>query len=159
METFARVKRIEGAHALVEIDAAAGGCGRCDEPGGCRSSMLSHLFHQPCREFELPNDIGAREGDRVVVRLGEGGLARWAALGYLIPLATTFLGALAGDFASARFSGSASDELGAALGAAVGLLVGGVFALRLASRRAGSARPRLAWPNMQRNNEGGYELP
>lgn len=152
METFARVKRIEGAHALVEIDASGGGCGRCDEPGGCRSGVLSHLFHKPCREFALPNEIGAREGDRVVVRLGDGKLGRWAALGYLIPLATTLLGALAGE----TFGG---EELGAALGAAFGLLAGGGLALRLVSRSAALARPRLAWPSVQRDGEGGYELP
>lgn len=37
MEARARILRIENGQAWVKLSGKQGGCGRCDEPGGCGS--------------------------------------------------------------------------------------------------------------------------
>lgn len=140
MDTVARVLRIEGAVAVVAVDATGAGCGRCDEPGGCRSGLLSQMFHAPVREFHVPNEIGARAGEMVLIRLATGGLARWSLTAYLLPVLAVVVGAALG----ASIAGEGSFRNGGAVG---GSLVGLVFAawlivIRLAPTSVDTA-PRL----------------
>lgn len=102
--------RLDGAVAIVAVEADNGGCGRCDEPGGCRSALLTQMFRQPNCEFSVPNRIGARVGDRVLLRLPVGSLARWSLTIYLVPVFAVLVGAAVGSFcvadADARDTGA-----------------------------------------------------
>lgn len=100
IEARAVVVRLEGEHAWVQVSEQAGGCGRCDEPGGCRSVKISNLFKPPTETFRLPNPIGARPGDSVRVCIDDGAPLRAAlasyALGAVLMVAGGAAGALAG---------------------------------------------------------------
>lgn len=139
MDTAARVKRLDGAVAVVVVEANGGGCGRCDEPGGCRSGLFSQLFGSRVREFSVPNEIDARAGDRVSVRLAAGGLARSALTLYLIPVFAILVGAALG--ASIASEAHARD-MAAVGGSLVGLLLGWIVVLARGPASAG-ALPKL----------------
>ncbi len=111
----ARITRLDGAVAIIAVDAENGGCGRCSEPGGCRSAVLTQMFRQRGCEFSVQNRIDARVGDRVVLRLPDGSLARWSLTIYLVPVLAVLLGAALGSFcvgdASFRDFGAMSGSL------------------------------------------------
>lgn len=140
METFARVRRLQGASAVVAVEADGGGCGRCSEPGGCRSGLLSQIFRSPVSEFSVPNDIDACTGDRVLVRLEAGGLARWSLTTYLLPVFAVLTGAAIGALAAGE---AYSRDVSAVGGALVGLVLAAwLIVFRLAPASVDN-RPRL----------------
>jgi sigma-E factor negative regulatory protein RseC len=110
MDRVARIMRLDGAVAIVAVETENGGCGRCDEPGGCRSALLAQMFRQRNCEFSVPNRIGARVGDSVLLRLPVGSLARWSLTIYLVPVFAVLVGAAVGIFcvgdADARDAGA-----------------------------------------------------
>ena len=57
MQARARVLRVEDDPAWHEMSENAGGCGRCDEPGGCRSVQLAHAFGGAGKGFALPVSV------------------------------------------------------------------------------------------------------
>ena len=144
MEAFARVKRLEEGRAIVEIDGGEG-CGRCNEVGGCRSGTLTQVFRKSCREFAVPNSIGAREGDRIVVRMSGGSVSALALATYLLPLLGLVLGAVLGGLVAGRIAGGQAQLL-QVLGGISGLAVGGFIAARTAQRRGRGVVVRLEWP-------------
>ncbi|THF60887.1 SoxR reducing system RseC family protein [Pseudothauera rhizosphaerae] len=100
IEARAVVLRIEGDQAWVRVTEQAGGCGRCDEPGGCRSVRITQLF-KPAREtFRLSNGIGAQPGDAVRICMNDGAPLRAAlasyGLGAVLVVAGASLAALGG---------------------------------------------------------------
>lgn len=128
MDAFARVKRLEGTVAVIAMEADCGGCGRCSEPGGCRSGLLSRPFRAPSREFSLHNEIGAGAGDRVRIHLATGELARWSLTTYLVPVFAVVIGAAIGASIAGELY---SRDSGAVGGSLVGLLLAvGLIAAR-----------------------------
>jgi sigma-E factor negative regulatory protein RseC len=127
------VTSVERNLAVVEIAPRAAGCGRCHEPGGCGVSTSTTTGK---RQYRLPNDIGARVGDEVVLTIPEGSLLKVSLLAYFLPVALVILGAAAGTLLSA------SSDLVALTGAGIGLLVG-LVVLRLAQSRLLLAREPL----------------
>lgn len=126
-ETDAIVVRIEGDHAWVRTSGAGHACGACARKEGCRtagsgSALLDGALGeaQTTRLLRLPNDIGARPGDAVVIRAADGAVmtAVWRAYG--LPL---LLG-LGGATFALELSGSEALAIGGML---FGL--GGGFAL------------------------------
>jgi sigma-E factor negative regulatory protein RseC len=119
-ETRAVVVRAEGEFALVEAEAGAG-CGRCDSVRGCSASALGKLFCATPRRFRVLNRVGARPGERVVLGVEDGAVARSAGAVYGLPLllltAGAVLGAGFGDAPGTR-------DLYALAGAGIGLLAG-----------------------------------
>ncbi|WP_235864785.1 SoxR reducing system RseC family protein [Pseudothauera lacus] len=113
IEARARVVAVEGAHAWVEVSEQPGGCGRCDEPGGCRSLKLSGLFRDPQQRFRLPNHIGARPGDSVRVCMSDGAPLRAALASYGLGALLTVCG---GGLAALLGGGGDAWVLGGALG-------------------------------------------
>ncbi|MBK8335554.1 MAG: SoxR reducing system RseC family protein [Sterolibacteriaceae bacterium] len=113
-----RIVRLDGALAIIAVEADNGGCGRCDEPGGCRSALLAQMFHQPNCEFSVPNLIGARVGDRVLLRLPVGSLARLSLTIYLVPVFAVLVGAAVGVFCVGDVD---ARDTGAICGSLVGL--------------------------------------
>lgn len=131
MEAFARVQRIEGERAWLKVIDAGGGCGRCDEPGGCRSMQLSQAFGIPRDEFMLSRRQGVAVGDRVRIRIADGAPLRAALASY--GLAVTLL--LAGAAAGSGFGGTGNADVPTAIGGGAGLLLAFLVNRRLACSR------------------------
>ncbi|NUQ51025.1 MAG: SoxR reducing system RseC family protein [Phycisphaerae bacterium] len=120
MEARARILRVENGQAWLALTEKQGGCGRCDEPGGCGSVQIGQVFGMPKGEFVLPADDRFAAGDMVVISIPEGAPLRAALVSY--GLATLLL------------------VMGAALGSSIGApphvdayaLAGGVAGLALA---------------------------
>lgn len=97
IETHAIVTRIEGDEAWVRVSERAGGCGRCDEPGGCRSIGLAQALKGPDPTFRLANPIGAKVGEPVLLRIAEGAPLRGALAMYGLGVALLLIGAACGQ--------------------------------------------------------------
>ena len=128
-ETLARVVRVEGDTAWVEVEAPTS-CGACGGRGCGSSSVFGQLFRARPPAYPVDNAIAAQPGDSVIVAVAEGELLRSVWRGYGVPLLALLLGAVLGS----RLAG----EIGAMLGAMLGL---GLGALPL--RRATAARPSI----------------
>ncbi len=133
MESEAIVARVDGQMAFVEVQQAASGCGRCFEAGGCGSG----LRNQKPRLYRLPNPIGARAGDSVILSVGEGVLLRVSLLTYGLPVLAAILGAAAG---TAFWSSDNAVDSAAMAGAGLGL----ALTLLLQSRTFGHGEPLLS---------------
>lgn len=140
MDLYARVRRLEDAHAVVALAQERGGCGRCSEAGGCRSGILGQMFRASPREFSLPNGIDARAGERVIVRLAAGSLMRGSLAAYLTPVVGVLVG---GVFGAAIAGDHFARDVGAIAGALLGLVVAVcLIVFRLGPAAVGSG-PRL----------------
>lgn len=111
------VTRLEDGDAWVRVDRSSGGCGRCDEPGGCRSIGLAYALKTRDEEFRLPNRIGARLGDTVGIRIDERMPLRGAFATYGLGVAFLIAGAALGHWAAPV----AGEDLFAFAGGASGL--------------------------------------
>ncbi|MDD5296172.1 MAG: SoxR reducing system RseC family protein [Rhodocyclaceae bacterium] len=141
MEMNAEVLAVDKDHVLVKVSEHGGGCGRCNEAGGCNSGVLTQVFGRRAgREFRLENSIGARAGDRVVVSLGDGVTLKTALAVYMVPVLLVILGAGLGTWLGA------GDDLPAGLGAGLGLVTAIAFVAWFRGRMAadGSSHPVLA---------------
>lgn len=98
IETHAVVTRVEGDQAWVRVSERAGGCGRCDEPGGCRSIGLTQALKGPADPtFRLANLIGAKVGEPVLLRIAQGAPLRGALVTYGLGVALLLVGAACGQ--------------------------------------------------------------
>ena len=111
------VTRLAGEDAWVRVDPVAGGCGRCDEPGGCRSIGLAYALKGPDKLFRLRNRTGAQVGERVRVRVDDRMPLRSALATYGCGVALLIAGAAIGH----SLSTPAAQDLFAAAGGAGGL--------------------------------------
>ncbi len=141
MEAYARVERIEQGRAWLQLNGNAGGCGRCDEPGGCRSVQLTHAFGSPRDRISLPVTSGIRVGDQVRITIADGVPLRAALLSYGLGVVLLLLGAALGTM----LSEAAMADLYALFGALAGLAL--AFALNRVLAR--SRRWRMS-PQMER---------
>ncbi len=140
MQAEARVLRVDGDHAVVELTGRSG-CGRCHETGGCGgSTVIGQMFGPRPKAFRIPNGIGAKPGDAVSVELGEGSLLRVALMAYLLPVLLLVLGA----FTSMALFPAAAD-LAAAVGGAIGFGLAVLAVARFQARRRHSLVPALAY--------------
>ena len=121
MQARARVLRVENELAWLEMSENAGGCGRCDEPGGCRSVQLAHAFGGAEKVFALPMSVPVKPGDKVVISIPD--LAPLSAALAAHGLATVLL----------------------LVGAAIGSMVGGDGRADLFGLVGGVAGLALAW--------------
>lgn len=132
------VTRAEAGRAWVRVSERATGCGRCDEPGGCRGADLAYAGKVPRAVFRVPNPIGAAAGDEVRLRIDDGAPLRGALLGYGVGTLLLVGGAGAGT----AFAGSGETDVFALVGAVVGLLASVALNRRLL--RSARWRGRLA---------------
>lgn len=72
IEARATVVRVETGRVWVRVEDRQDGCGRCDEPGGCRSIRLAYSIKPPTEVFSLPDQTGLCQGDPVVIRMDDG---------------------------------------------------------------------------------------
>ena len=119
IEAHATVVSASGDRLRVRVDPARGGCGRCNEPGGCGAARISDLFCPNRNEFEIDNSIGARSGDEVILCIAEGASLRAALVGYGLPVGLVVAGAAVGT----AFATSGAEDLWAFAGALVGVVM------------------------------------
>lgn len=113
------VDRVEGGHAWVRLTERAGGCGRCDEPGGCRSTGIAYALKAPNEVFAVPNFIDVRPGELVRLRMRDGAPLRGALLGYGLSVALLLIGAALGSV----LADPGAQDLFTAAGGLAGLAV------------------------------------
>lgn len=119
IEASAVVLALEGDRARVRVVDRPGGCGRCDEPGGCRSAKLAYALGQPNEEFVVPNPVGAKVGERVVILLRDGSALRGALLSYGLGACLLLGGAAVGHV----IAGQGHEDGFALIGGVTGLLI------------------------------------
>lgn len=115
-----------------------GGCGCCDEPGGCHAILLADIFKGE-QEFAFDDPLGLGLGERVRIVIDDMAPLRAALTSYGLGTIWVLLGAAVGNLSLP----SAWADLGAGCGA----LCGGLLALGLLRRRirrgVDGLRPRL----------------
>ena len=112
------VTRLEDGDAWVRVDRSSGGCGRCDEPGGCRSIGLAYALKTPDAEFRLPNPSAVGVGDAVRIRIDERMPLRGAFATYGLGVVLLIAGAAVGHSLAAP----AAEDFFALAGGTGGLL-------------------------------------
>jgi sigma-E factor negative regulatory protein RseC len=116
----------------LRVEDRPGGCGRCDQPGGCRSTRLAHLFQAKPGEVEVDAPAaGVRlsTGDRVILTVADGGPLAAALGSYGLPLA----GLLIGAAVASLLAPFANPDANAITGAVPGLFAG-LFGVRFLMR-------------------------
>ncbi|MCK9258175.1 MAG: SoxR reducing system RseC family protein [Azoarcus sp.] len=129
MEAPAEVVRVDGGKAWVRLSEKQGGCGRCDEPGGCRSMRITDTFGSPNQLYTLDDTLGLHPGERVRITIPDGAPLRAAMLSYGLAVVLMLIGAAAGGL----WSEASQADLGAGLGGLCGLGMA-VFINRLLAR-------------------------
>lgn len=117
IEAPAEVMRVDAGLAWVRLSERPGGCGRCDDPGGCRSMRIVDTFGAPKQEFVLPDPFGLQPGDRVRIAIPDGAPLRAALFSYGFGALAMLAGAACGSL----IAGTDAADLGAGLGAIAGL--------------------------------------
>lgn len=121
------VLQVEDGLVWLRLEDRPGGCGRCDEPGGCRSALLGDVFKGSGDVIRLEDSVGARVGDEVTVSVADGAPLQAALLGYGLPLVSML--AMAG---MARIVAPfANPDASVLAGVAAGLCIGGIAGRRL----------------------------
>jgi sigma-E factor negative regulatory protein RseC len=100
---------------LVELPARAQACGNCKSADGCHTGILG-LSSGP-RRYRVANDIGARVGDRVSIRVAEGAVLRASLISYLLPALLAIFGAAIGQMMAGDLAALAGTISGLVLGA------------------------------------------
>jgi sigma-E factor negative regulatory protein RseC len=86
IEETARVIAIdENGQLLLEAQTTTA-CSACEAKQGCGTSVLSKWVGRKFTRFQVPNTVGARVGDEVVVGLAEEAMLKGSVLVYLLPL-------------------------------------------------------------------------
>lgn len=131
IEAPAEVIRVERDRAWVRITERQGGCGRCDEPGGCRSMRITEAFGPSDKVFAVRDTLGVQQGDRVRLCIPERAPLRAAMMSYGLGVALMLIGAALGS----QFAGDGHADAQVAAGAAGGLLLAYVLNRILARSR------------------------
>lgn len=119
IEARAQVMSVANGVARVRVIDRQEGCGRCDEPGGCRSVKLAYAIRPATSEFSLPDTLGVREGEEVVLRMEDGSALAGALSSYGLAALMLIAGAVAGQ----SLASPALADAGAVLGAVAGLIL------------------------------------
>jgi len=124
IEARAIVLRVAGERAWVRVIDRAGGCGRCDEPGGCRSTKIAYALKAPNEMFELPNRIAAEAGEAVRIRIADGAPLRGALASYGLGACLLLAGAGVGHSLAPTGGADAYALAGGVIGLAVAAIAG-----------------------------------
>lgn len=141
IEARAVVVSVANGQARVRVIDRQEGCGRCDEPGGCRSVKLAYAIRPPASEFSLPDTLGVAVGDEVALTLPDGASLRGALVSYGLGAVALIAGAGLGQV----LGGTDGWALGGAL---VGLLSAFVLnrVLHRSRRWRGGLRVEMSRP-------------
>lgn len=123
-EVRATVVRAVDGQLWLRLNDRGGGCGRCDEPGGCRSTRLTDIFKGPEGVVCLPDTLGVGVGEGVRIAVADQAPILGAVVSYVLPLGLMLvLGGLA--VALSPFdSPDANVLVGVVAGLVGGVLVG-----------------------------------
>ncbi|MDI6749323.1 MAG: SoxR reducing system RseC family protein [Rhodocyclaceae bacterium] len=119
------VVRLEGRDAWVETSGPGKACGGCAQAGSCSSGTQGNVLDAVGGQggkpllIRLPNTIGARPGDAVVIRAADGMVLRAVWLAYGVPLLLALGGAL---LATALTGSEPVALLGMLLGLGAGVM-------------------------------------
>lgn len=95
-------------------------CGSCSAKAGCGKSLLDNVFKIKPLLLSIPNTIGARENDDVIVGLNESAILQASFYLYFFPLIIMIFFAVAASYLfSSQFS-----EIFSIVAAIIGLFVG-----------------------------------
>ncbi len=130
IEAKAVVVRVEQGRAWVRVSDRQDGCGRCDEPGGCRSVKIAYAIKPPTEVFSVPDPIGVAVGDRVRVVMQDGAPLLGALASYGLGAVLLLAGAGVGHLLATP----GAEDLFALVGALLG--VGGAFAVHRGLHRS-----------------------
>jgi sigma-E factor negative regulatory protein RseC len=149
----AEVVAVEDEYAWVETRRKAV-CDACAVQKGCGSGIISRMFSKRAR-VRVPNTLGARVGEQVVIGIEDSALVRASLAVYLMPLVWMLLGALAGQM-TANALGWSLVEGATALSGLLGLGAGFLWLRRYAHNtlRDPARQPnllRFADPDEDRN--------
>lgn len=130
MQTRAQVLDVRAGAVRLRV-ADSGGCGRCDEPGGCRALRITDAFGLPRNEFVLPSTLALQVGDEVSIRIAEGSALKAALASYGLGALLLIGGAALGQLSAGTDGGDAAALVGGVLGL---LLATGVNRFLMRSR-------------------------
>lgn len=137
-ETEGVVERLDGDFALIRVAGPGPACGACSQKEGCGSSgVLDNALGKgrKLKLLRLPNTIGARPGDAVMIRAAQGMVFRAAWRAYGLPLMLGLLGALLA---------SLSGNDGVALAGLLAGLAMGFLLMRIHGLEAARSEPILS---------------
>lgn len=103
----------------------SGGCGRCNETGGCGGVSIAQPLCSKPKALLVADNIGVRAGDKVLVAIPDALLSQGITRAYLIPLILLFAGSTLGamvlpDLLPIRWQ--LTPDVGAIAGAGIGLI-------------------------------------
>lgn len=101
------------------------GCGRCHETGGCGGVSLAQPVCSKPKTLLVPDRLGVKLNERVLVEVPDAMLTRGATRAYLIPLLLLFAGSLLGGALLPLLTPvpwQISADIGAIAGAGAGLI-------------------------------------
>lgn len=103
----------------------SGGCGRCNETGGCGGVSIAQPLCSKPKTLLVADNIGVRAGDKVLVAIPDALLSQGITRAYLIPLILLFAGSTLGamvlpDLLPIRWQ--LTPDVGAIAGAGIGLI-------------------------------------
>ena len=144
----------DGDFVVVSVERQSA-CGSCSAKAGCGTSLLADWFPRRRLTLRLPNTVGAKPGEAVVLGLVEARFQTASLLLYALPLAGLLLGAIAGESLVGVVGGP--PELGGVGGGLLGLIAALRFVKQRSRRTAGTAetevqllrvahRPKLSVP-------------
>jgi sigma-E factor negative regulatory protein RseC len=128
IEERAQVVSIEGDQVLLQTQRQSS-CGSCSVKSGCGTSVLAGIVGQKVTQLKLPNTIGAKPGDEVMLGMAENALVAGSLLVYVLPLVMLLLGALAAEGLAASLGMDA--ELMPIVGGAAGFALAVLLVRRL----------------------------
>ena len=138
IETRAVVVRAGEGKAWVRLLEHHGGCGRCDDPGGCHAPRLAEMFRGSGKTFAVDDLWGLRVDEQVRIVIDDGVPLRAALASYGLGTALALGGAALGVW----LVPAARADLGAATGLALGIAVT-MLVLSIRARRHGSDSWRM----------------
>lgn len=121
IEIQARVVAVEPGYAWVESERRSG-CSHCTSSDRCGVSSLGKLFAIRKQRIRLPDPLGVRTGEDVVLGLSEQRLVAAAAVAYMLPLCSMI--------GTALFGASLGYGQGAVALASLAGLVGGLWLVK-----------------------------
>lgn len=135
------VERLDGDFVLIRAAGPGPACGACAQKEACGSAGVGNMLDGSLGKgrkpliLRLPNTIGARPGDSVVIRAADGMVLKAAWRAYGMPLALGLLGAL--------LAGMSGNDRTALAGLLAGLAVGFLL-MRIKGLEAGRPEPILS---------------
>jgi sigma-E factor negative regulatory protein RseC len=120
IEERARVVAVDGDSVLLQTQRQSS-CGSCEVKSGCGTSVLAGIVGQKVTQLKLPNTLGAKPGDEVLLGMSENALVTGSLLVYMIPLVMLLLGALTGELVATQLGMDA--ELMPVVGGALGFVL------------------------------------